>query len=189
MFHLIGQFTGCLSMHMVPASFPSFLGMFVPFRLFNRQTKCNRMRWIYRNLRLSPGIPVPGVQRGFARITALGTMFVIWLCYTVWLFITYFGAPMAILIDAYSLWAAWFVYLPIRLLRIPNAGYGFRYGIPAGIIGWVLIATPSRMGVFPVIWLHPFEFPLGSLAALVVFVGVALLLALAPETRSAVAPE
>jgi hypothetical protein len=81
------------------------------------------------------------------------------------------------------------VYLLTRLLRITNAGYAFRYGIPVGIIGWVLIATPSHMGLFPVIWLHPFEFPLSSLAALVVFVGTVLLFALTPGTRSAVAPE
>ena len=176
-------------LNMVQASFPSFLGIFVLFGLFNRQTKCNMMRWIHRNLRLSPGMPVPGVQRSFARITALETVFVVWFCYTVWLFITYFGASMPILLGAYSLWAAWFVYLLVRLLRIPNAGYAFRYGIPVGIIGWVLIATPSHMGLFPVIWLHPFEFPLSSLAALVVFVGAVLLFARSPGTRSAVAPE
>lgn len=176
-------------LNMVQASFPIFVGIFVLFGLFNRETKCNMMRWIHRNLRIDPGMPAPGVQRSFARITALETVFVIWFCYALWLFITYFGASMPIILGAYVLWAAWFVYLLVRLLQIPSAGYAFRYGIPVGIIGWVLIATPSHMGLFPVIWLQPFDFPLSSLAALAVFAGVVLLFARTPRTRSAVAPQ
>lgn len=176
-------------LNMVQASFPIFVAIFVLFGLFNRQTKCNMMRWIHRNLGINPGLPVPGVQRSFARITALETVFVIWFCYAVWLFITYFGASMPIMMGAYALWAAWFVYIFVRLLKIQNPGYAFRYGIPVGIIGWVLIATPSHMGLFPVVWLMPFDFPLSSLTALAVFVGTLLLFARTPGPQPRTVPE
>jgi len=156
-------------LNLVQASFPIFIGLFVLYGLFNRQTKCNMIRWIHRNLRINPGMPTPDSQRSFARITALETIFVIWFCYAVWLFITYFGASMRLLLVAYAIWAAWFCYIFYRLLKIPRAAYAFRYGIPVGIIGWVLIATPSHMGMFPVVWLKPFEYPLSSIAALAVF--------------------
>lgn len=175
-------------LNLVQASFPIFAGLFLLYGLFNRQTKCNMMRWIHRNLRLNPGLPVPNMQRSFARITALETIFVIWFCYAFWLFITYFGASLRILLVSYALWAIWFAYIAYRLVRIPRPGHAFRYGIPVGIIGWVLIATPSHMGLFPVIWLKPFDYPLTSLAALALFVVVMTMFARHPGPgRGAVA--
>lgn len=172
-------------LNLVQASFPIFLGLFVLYGLFNRQTKCNMMRWIHRNLRIDPGMPTPNNQRSFARITALETIFVIWFCYAIWLFITYFGASMRVLLVAYALWAAWFCYILYRLLKIPRAAYAFRYGIPVGIIGWVLIATPSHMGLFPVIWLKPFEYPFTSLLALAAFTLVLIGFATHPSSAQA----
>ena len=162
-------------LNLVQASFPIFAAIFILYGLFNRQTKCNMMRWLHRAMRMNPGQPSSGNQRSFARITALETIFVIWFCYAVWLFITYFGASIVILGVAYLLWAAWFAYIFFRLLKIPRPGYAFRYGIPVGIIGWVLIATPSHMGLFPVIWLRPFDYPITSLIAAGVFAGTIVL--------------
>ncbi|MBN8278994.1 MAG: hypothetical protein J0M16_00095 [Gammaproteobacteria bacterium] len=175
-------------LNLVMASFPAFCGIFLLYGLFNRQTRCNLMRWIHRNFHLDPGSPSPGETRSFARITALETLFVVWFCYAVWLFITYFGASMRILMVAYVAWALWFFYLVFRLVRIPQAGYAFRYGIPVGIIGWVLVATPSHMGLFPVIWLKPFEYPVSTLVASVVFVATVAVFATSggqPEGPSA----
>lgn len=157
-------------LNLVMASFPIFIGLFLLYGLFNRQTKCPMMRWLHRNLHINPGLPIPGQEPSFARITALETIFVIWFCYAIWLFITYFGASMRILAVAYVVWAAWFAYIMFRLTKISQPGYALRYGIPVGIIGWVLLATPSHMGLFPVIWLRPFEYPLTSLAALAAFI-------------------
>jgi hypothetical protein len=78
---------------------------------------------------------------------------------------------------AFLLWAVWFIYLFAKLLKINRAGYAFRYGIPVGIIGWVLVVTPSHMGMYPVIWLRPFDFPISSIVALVVFIATLLLVA------------
>jgi len=172
-------------LNMVQASFPIFIAIFLLFGLFNRQSKCNMMRWIHRNLRINPGMPTPGHQRSFSRTTALETVFVIWFCYAIWLLITYFGASMRLLMIAFALWAAWFAYIFYRLVKIPRPGYAFRYGIAVGIIGWVLVATPSHMGLFPVIWLKPFEYPLSTLTATAVFIAAMLLFASTPTARRA----
>lgn len=156
-------------LNLVQASFPILFSLFLVYGVFNRHTRCNFMRWIHRNLRVSPGTPTAKVQRDIARITAMETLFVVWFCYTLWLFITYFGASMRIIGGAYLLWLGWFLYLLVKLLKINRPGYAFRYGIPVGIIGWVLVATPSHMGLFPVIWLKPFEYPVASVTALLVF--------------------
>ena len=37
------------------------------------------------------------------------------------------------------------------------------------------------VGFFPVVWLHPFDYPLSSLAAVLVFVGTMVLFARAPR--------
>src|SRR5690606_7935032 len=134
--------------------------------LFNRETKCNLMRWIHRNLRVDPGSPTPGHRRSYARIAALETLFIIWFCYAFWLYITYFGASMRIIMGAYALWAVWCAYLLYRLVKIPRPGYALRYGIAVGTIGWVLAATPSHMGFFPPVWLQPLTYPLTSIAVL-----------------------
>lgn len=158
-------------LNLVQASFPMLISVLLLYGLFNRQTKCNFMRWFHRNLRINPGMPSPNNQRDIARITAMETLFVVWFCYTVWLFITYYGASMRIIGAAYLLWLVWFIYIAIKLFKINRPGYAFRYGIPVGIIGWVLIATPSHMGLFPVIWLKPFEYPLSTILALLAFIG------------------
>ena len=157
-------------LNMVQASFPIFVSIFLIFGLFNRESRCNMMRWVHRNLRVDPGRPTPGYQRSFARVTALETVFVIWFCYAIWLLITYFGKSMALMAIAFLLWTLWFVYLVWRLLKIERPGYAFRYGIAVGIIGWVLLATPSHMGLFPVIWLLPFDYPISTATATLVFV-------------------
>lgn len=156
-------------LNLIQASFAIFIPLFILYGLFNRETKCNFMRWIHRNLRINPGKPTPDLNRNFARIVALETIFVIWFCYAIWLYITYFGASMTIIMGAYVLWAAWFAYLFMKLLKVTQIGHALRYGVPVGIIGFVLVATPSHMRLFPAIWLKPFEYPMSSIMALIVF--------------------
>jgi hypothetical protein len=162
-------------LNLVQASFPILLAVLLLYGFCNKETKCNLMRWFFRNTHLSPGMPTQNNQRSFARITAMETLFVVWFCYALWLVITYFTASIYVIGGAFLLWAIWFVYILVRLLKISRPGYAFRYGIPVGIIGWVLVATPSHMGMYPVIWLKPFEYPISSLLALALFVGALLL--------------
>ena len=164
-------------LNMVQASFPIFIAIFLVYGLFNRESRCNMMRWIHRNTPINPGTPTPGYQRSFARVTALETIFVIWFCYAIWLLLTYFGKSMPLLLGVFALWAVWFVYIAWRLMRITRPGHAFRYGIAVGIIGWVLVALPSHMRLFPVIWLKPFDYPLSTLAAAAAFIAAMVVFA------------
>lgn len=175
-------------LNLVQASFPMLISLIIFYGLFNRQTKCNFMRWFHRNLRINPGTPTPNNGRDIARITAMETLLVVWFCYALWLLITYVGASLVVLGVAYTLWLVWFVYILLRLIKINRPGYAFRYGIPVGIIGWVLIATPSHMGLFPVIWLKPFDYPISSGLALLVFIAVLAVLGNAGNSSSKTKP-
>ncbi len=156
-------------LNLVQASFPILIALLLLYGFVNQHTKCNFMRWFHRNTGLSPGLPAGNLRRSVARITAMETLFVVWFCYALWLIITYFSASIYVIGGAYLLWTAWFIYLVVRLLKISRPGYAFRYGIPVGIIGWVIVVTPSHMGLYPVIWLQPFDYPLSSIVALAVF--------------------
>lgn len=168
-------------LNLVQASFPFFIGLFLLYGLMNRQSKCNLMRWIHRNLRIDPGPPVAGFQRNYARVTAMETIFIIWFCYAIWLFILYFGGSMRLMAVAYVAWFAWFLYIFWRLMKASQPAHALRYGIAVGIVAWPLLATPSHMGLFPVIWLRPFDFPGTTLAAVAVFVGAMALFATVPR--------
>jgi len=164
-------------LNLVQASFPILIAVLLLYGFANQHTKCNFMRWFHRNTGLSPGMPSGDLRRSIARITAMETLFVVWFCYALWLIITYFSASIYVIGGAYLLWTGWFIYLVARLLKISRPGYAFRYGIPVGIIGWVIVVTPSHMGFYPVIWLKPFDYPLSSITALVVFVATLWLVA------------
>lgn len=174
------------SSNMLQSTLPIMLALFVLYGLFNRQTKCNMMRWIHRNLRVDPGMPTPDNGRSFAYITALETLFVIWFCYLFWLYVVYFGRTPAAMGAAYLVWFAWFVYLFVKLVKIPRVGHAVRYGIPVGIIGWGLGEMPHYAGLYPEYWLLPFDYPVLNVMMLGVFIaGVAYVARQAPESQSA----
>lgn len=147
------------SANLLQSTLPILLGMFMVYGLFNRQTKCNLIRWVHRNLRLDPGMPTPDNGRSYARIAAMETIFVIWACYLFWLYVAYFGVTRTINLAAYGAWFAWFVYIFVRLLRIPRHAYALRYGIAVGGVGWGLIEMPSHFGMYPEVWLKPVDYP------------------------------
>lgn len=174
------------SSNMLQSTLPIMLALFVLYGLFNRQTKCNMMRWIHRNLRIDPGMPTPDNGRSFAYITALETLFVIWFCYLFWLYVVYFGRTPVAMSVAYLTWFAWFVYLFIKLVKIPRVGHAVRYGIPVGIVGWGLGEMPHYAGLYPEYWLLPFDYPVLNIIMLAVFIGGVVYVARkAPEAQSA----
>lgn len=148
---------------------PVMLALLITYGLYNRQTKCNLLRWIHRNVGMHPGMPTPDNGRSFARITAMETLFVTWACYLFWLYVGYFLSNTLILI-AYAGWLVWFAYVFARLLRLPRPGHALRYGIPVGIIGWGLTEMPAHFGLYREIWLKPFDYPLTNGAMLILFV-------------------
>jgi hypothetical protein len=147
---------------------PIMVATFVIYGVFNRQTKCNLLRWIHRNIGANPGMPTEDNGRSFARITAMETLFVTWACYLFWLYVGYFLSNTMILI-AYAGWAAWFFYIFVRLLKIPRMGHAVRYGIPVGIIGWGLSEMPAHFGLYREIWLKPFDYPVANVLMLLSF--------------------
>jgi hypothetical protein len=172
--------------NLLQATMPIAFALFLLYGMFNRQTKCNLMRWVHRNLRFNPGMPTSDNGRSFARVTAMETLFVIWACYLFWLYVGYFGVTTPINLAAYGIWAAWFVYIFVKLLQIPRVGHALRYGIPVGVIGWGLVEMPAHFGFYREIWLRPFQFPVTTLIALGFFIAGMIYVAIpAPAVRRA----
>lgn len=165
---------------MLMATMPIMMALFLIYGFYNRQTRCNLIRWFHRNLRLTPGLPTPGNGRSFGRIVAMETLFVIWFCYLFWLYVAYIGANQTLMAAAYVIWAAWFGYIFWKLFRFPRAGSAFRYAIPVGVIGWGLLEMPSYMGVYDEVWLKPFEYPVTTLIATGLYVAGLVYLANPP---------
>lgn len=150
------------------ATMPIMLALFLVYGMFNRQTKCNLIRWFHRNLRFNPGMPTSDNGRSFARITAIETLFVTWACYEFWLYVGYLFTNTTILV-AYAIWTAWAAYIFWKLLRIPRVGHAVRYGIPVGIVSWGVAEMPAHFGLYSEIWLKPFDYAVTNSIMLLIF--------------------
>ncbi len=150
------------------ATMPIMLALFLVYGMFNRQTKCNLIRWFHRNLRFNPGMPTPDNGRSFARITAIETLFVTWFCYEFWLYVGYLFSDTMIMV-AYAAWAAWTGYILLKLIKIPRVGHAVRYGIPVGIVAWGVAEMPAHFGLYSEIWLKPFEYAVTNSILLLIF--------------------
>lgn len=168
------------SANLLMATMPIMLTIFLLYGFFNRQTRCNLIRWFHRNLRMTPGMPTSDNGRSIARIVAMETIFVVWACYEFWLYVAYFGATETIMSVGYLGWAAWFAYIFWKLFKYPRVGSAFRYGIPVGIIGWGLGEMPSYMGLYDEFWLKPMEYPLLTLIVTAIYAGGIVYLANPP---------
>jgi hypothetical protein len=170
--------------NLLQATMPIAAALFVVYGLFNRQTKCNLMRWVHRNLHMSPGMPTSDNGRSIGRVTAMETLFVIWACYLFWLYVGYFGVTTTVNLIAYGIWAAWCAYIFLKLLKIPRVGHALRYGIPVGVVAWGLVEMPAHFGMYPEIWLKPFKFPVTTLIVLGCFIaGMVYVAVPAPTIR------
>lgn len=162
--------------NLLMSTLPVFLVMMLIYGFFNRQTKCNLIRWFHRNLRMSPGMPTADSGRSTGRIVAMETLYVVWGCYLFWLYVSYIGASETLMMVAYVSWFAWFGYIFWKLMKYPRVGPAFRYAIPVGIIGWGLMEMPSYMGLYDEVWLKPFEYPVATLVVAGIFAaGIAYL--------------
>jgi hypothetical protein len=151
--------------NLLMSTLPIMLTMFLIYGFYNRQTKCNLIRWFHRNLRMTPGMPTPDNGRSFGRIVAMETLFVVWFCYLFWLYVAYIGANQNLMLAAYGGWAVWFGYVFWKLFKFPRVGNAFRYAIPVGVIGWGLTEMPSYFGFYDEIWLKPFDYPVTTIIA------------------------
>ena len=73
--------------YLVMMSSVGVLGATLVYFLLNRETKCNFFLFFQRHLKLRTGRPTRGHRRDFAAITALETIYVVWFCYLLLLFI------------------------------------------------------------------------------------------------------
>ncbi|QOJ31144.1 MAG: hypothetical protein HRU81_02925 [Gammaproteobacteria bacterium] len=163
------------------STLPIFATVFLLYGFYNRQTKCNLIRWFHRNLRMTPGMPTSGNGRSMGRIVAMETLFVVWACYLFWLYVSFIGANQSLMVAAYAGWASWFGYIFWKLLRFPKVGPAFRYGIPVGIVAWGLMEMPSYMGLYDEVWLKPVEYPLTTIVVTAVYAAGIVYIANPPD--------
>ena len=122
----------------------------------NKETKCNFFHWFQRRLHMSTGRPTPGYPRNFAAITALETIYVIWFCYLMLLFIyEVLGDTHPVTYLIFFGNTVWAMYLLNRLVKFWKVTTAIRYAIPTAIIAWNSIELLGRWNLFEEIWIHP----------------------------------
>jgi hypothetical protein len=173
--------------NMLQATLPIMLALLLLYGVFNRQTKCNFMRWFHRNLGFSPGIPTPDNQRSFARIAAMEVLFVTWFCYLFWLYAIYLGTRspgVLIVMGLYLAWTIWAGYLVWKCTQQIRMAAALRYGIGAGIVLWGSAEMPAHFRVYREYWLYPAEYPLFNTIVAALFVVGVVLIARRPRPAS-----
>jgi len=149
--------------YLVMMSSIGVLGATLVYFLLNPETKCNFFLWFQRNLKLSTGKPTKGHKRNFAAITALETVYVIWFCYLVLLFLynpDIAGEKSPAAYVFFFLNTIWAVYLFQRLIKFWKVTTAIRYGIPTAIIAWNTVELMGRWNLFTSFWEHPQDFAL-----------------------------
>ncbi len=131
--------------------------------LLNKETKCNMFLWIQRHGHLKTGKPNPAHQRNFAAITSLETIYVLWFCYLMLLFIydeNILGDHHPVTYVIFFLMVIWAAYLFLRLMKFWKVTTAIRYGIPTAIIGWNAVEIAGRWHLFTEFWEKPWEYGL-----------------------------
>jgi hypothetical protein len=148
----------------------------------NKETKCNFFHWIQRRLHLSTGRPTPGYPRNFAAITALETIYVVWFCYLMLLFIyEILGDTSPAAYGLFFFNTIWAMYLLNRLVKFWKVTTAIRYAIPTAIITWNSIELLGRWNLFEEIWIHPEKYWLEMLLVFSAFVIVTVVSMLTPK--------
>jgi hypothetical protein len=143
----------------------------------NKDTRCRMFMWFHRNFKLKPGRMTSGYKRQYARITAMETLFLIWFIYLCAITI---NDPRLIRFDSIAAMAitigfvVWGIYLVTKLVKIRGLGACLRYAIPTGHILWLPIEAFSRWGLYPEVWIKPFEYRGIMSVLLIAFLGGAI---------------
>jgi len=129
----------------------------------NKDTRCRMFMWFHRHLRIRPGRMTAGYKRQFSRITAMETVFLIWMIYIFAITINdprliRYDSPTAIVLTVGFL--VWGLYLVSRLVRVRTPAAAFRYAIATGSVLWLPTESFSYWGLYPEVWIRPTEFPL-----------------------------
>ncbi|MBL8643041.1 MAG: hypothetical protein JNK21_03835 [Rhodospirillaceae bacterium] len=159
------------------------------FFVFNKDSRCNAFRWIQRVCGLKVGEPDSGIGRNYCRITFLETVYVIWFCYSVSLFLgdgRFLGYNHPVTYAIVGLLAVWGVYLLYRLMKFTRVMAGIRYAIPTKSIFWIPFGEfAPKYGFYEEVWLHPAEYSGTMWAVLAVFVALIVGSGFLPQRRQA----
>jgi hypothetical protein len=157
------------------------------FFVFNKDSRCNAFRWIQRVAGLKVGEPDSGIGRNYARITFLETVYVIWFCYSVSLFLTdgrFLGYHHPATYVIVGLLAVWGVYLLYRLMKFTRVMAAIRYAIPTKSIFWIPFGEfAPKYGFYEEVWLKPAEYSGTMWVALVVFIALIVGSGFLPQRR------
>ncbi len=156
--------------YLVMMSSVGVLASTMAFFMLNKETKCNMFIWFQRNFKLRTGKPSRGHERNFAAITCLETIYIIWFCYLVLLFIydeNILGDHHPVTYVIFFANTVWAIYLFQRLIQMWKVTTAIRYGIPTAIIAWNSVEIAGRWHLFTEVWEHPERYGLemGLIAA------------------------
>jgi hypothetical protein len=144
----------------------------------NKDTRCRMFMWFHRNLKLRPGRMTAGYQRQHARTAAMETVFLIWFIYLCAITI---NDPRLIRYDSTAAmvctvgFLVWGLYLAAKLTKIRGLGPALRYAIPTGNILWLPIEGFSRWGLYPEVWVKPFQYSALMTLVLLLFVAAGVI--------------
>jgi hypothetical protein len=166
--------------YLVMMSSVGVLAATMSYFMLNKETKCNMFVWFQRNLGLRTGKPSRGYERNFAAITSLETIYVIWFCYLVLLFVydeNILGDHHPVTYGIFFVNTVWAIYLFQRLVQMWKVTTAIRYGIPTAIIAWNSVEIAGRWHLFTEFWEKPQEFGLemslvGAAIAVAAFLAV-----------------
>lgn len=155
--------------------------------VFDRNTRCNAFMWVQQVLRLGFGKPSTAQGRNFCRVTFLETVYVIWFCYALSLFLgdpRYLGYTHPVTFAMLGALSVWGVYLLWRLMKFSRIMAAIRYAIPTKAIFWIPFGEFfPRYGWYEEFWLRPWEYKWPMLGVLVLFVALFLVSPLLPQRK------
>ena len=161
---------------------PSSLGLLIAGVLYfflDSQTRCNFFLTLKRWTGLNLPLGKVDKTKNYANITAIETVFVIWLFYIV-LLIAYDDR-----IAGDKHWATyvvmagslvWSIYLITKLIKFKRMAPAIRYAIPTVVVFWNVVEILGRWNFFKEVWIEPEMYLLEVVLLAIGFV-VALLLA------------
>ncbi len=174
--------------YLVMMSSIGVLGATLAYFLINPETKCNFFLWIQRRFKLKVAKPTKGHKRNFAAITALETIYVVWFCYVLLLFLyneDIAGEKSNAAYVFFFLNTIWAVYLLQRLVRFWKVTTAVRYAIPTAIITWNTVELLGRWNVFISFWEKPQEYWLEMTLFILAIIIAAVLAVKTPAHRKA----
>lgn len=162
--------------------------------VLDRDTRCNAFMWLQRRLHLDLGPRSSVRQRNYCRVTFLETVYVIWFCYALSLFLgdpRFLGYNHPLTYVTLAGLSVWGLYLLWRLMKFTRLMAAIRYAIPTKALFWIPFGEFfPRYGFYEEFWLRPWDYRWQMLALLAVFLVAFLASPLLPQRRvTDMAPE